>query len=275
MAKMYLDYLAKKYPDIEWSGKTYEELMKDIIAYNAEKVSTKSLKLTQESFQNVLSKVKSEKRFILPNISEVLPKQSVFLRKGADRGKLLTDTLREKLTGELRAALNEYKATGKPSMVARRGKTAGRISPDLIDQFKQGAAKIFENYTKKDPKFGGVPTNIKTIAVTEMRSAINDIKHQYIKRMISNNPGYEVEKRWIHNNQLVRQARPGHIDVSNQAPIPADQFFKIPVYKRVKGRWVKTTKTLSAMHPHDPSLPPDAVIGCQCDSEYIIKEKKA
>ena len=274
MSKIHLDNLAKKYPKMKWSGAKYEDLMSQIIAFNAEKVAKKSLQISEESFKKVLSKVKGEKRFILPNISDVLPKQSVFIRKGADSGKLLTDTLRDRLTGNLREALREFDRTGTPSMVMRRGEAAGRISPKLIREFKDRISETFEAYTKKNPQFGGVPANIKTIAVTEMRSTINDIKHQYVKQMVLHNPGTEVKKRWIHNAALVKQGRPGHVKLASKAPIDADAYFKVPVYRLEGGKMKFTRQYLNALHPHDPNLPAGEVIACSCDLDYIITEKK-
>lgn len=271
MAKYRLDYLVKKYPGKAWSGKTYEALMTDIIAHNSERVARKTAEISQKSFEKVISRVKGEKRFILPNISNVLPKQSVFIRKGAETGKLLKDTLRDKLTNELRAALVEY-GKEEPSMVQRRGVGAGRVSPGLIKRFRQGITRVFENYTKKDPSIG-VPRNIKAIAVTELRSTINDIKHQYVHQLEMQNPDYKVVKRWIHNGHLVKEPRPGHVRLAGQNPIPADQHFKIPVYRKVGGRYKFMREYLDALHPHAPGLPPEEVINCNCDSEYFLRHK--
>lgn len=273
MAKFKLDPIAQAYPDINWSGATYRDLMTQIIGHQTERIAIKTLQVSQESFQKVLGKVKGEKRFVLPNIQEVLPKQSTFMRKGAGRGKLLTDTLRDKLNRDLRDALKEFEQNGEPSMVMRRGEMAGRISTKLIRKFRERISKTFEAYTVKDPAFGGVPKNVKAIATTELRATINDIKHQYVKTMLNQNPDYEVEKKWIHNGHLSETSRQGHVRVSQKKAIPALSYFSVPVYKKVKGKQRPTGEYLPAMHPHDPSLPPEEVINCNCDSEYIIRRK--
>ena len=275
MAKFRLDPIAKAYPDITWKGETYRDLMTHIIGNQTEKIAKKTLQVSQESFQKVLSKVKGEKRFVLPNIQEVLPKRSIFFRKGAEKGKLLTDTLRDKLTADLKDALGEFGKTGEPSMVMRRGEMAGRISTKLIKKFRERITNTFDAYTKKNPAFGGVPRNVKTIAITELRSTINDIKHQYVKTMLNQNPEYEVEKVWIHNGHLSKTSRLGHVKVSQNKPIPALSYFSLPVYKTVKGKQKFTGEYLAVLHPHDPRLPAEQIINCKCDSEYVIKKKSS
>lgn len=274
MAKFKLDWIAERYPNIVMSGGNYTALMGQIIAHQTERIAKKTLEVSQESFQKVLGKVIDEKRFVLPNISEALPKQSIFLRKGAEKGKLLTDTLRDKLNKDMRAALREFDLTNETSIVQRRGEMAGRVSTKMIRKFKEQISKTFESYTKKDPKFGGVPRNIKTIAITEIRSAVNDIKHQYVTRMVNENPDYEVEKKWIHNGHLSQQSRPGHVRLSRMKPIGEGDYFQLPTYEKVNGKFRPTGQFLQALHPHDPRLPGDEIINCNCDSEYVIKKKK-
>lgn len=274
MSKIKLDPIAKAYPEIDWSGKTYKDLMTHIIANQSENVAKKTLQISHESIQKVLSKVKGEKRFVLPNVQEVLPKNSVFMRKAAEKGKLLSDTLRDRLNKNIRDALKEFGKTGEPSMVIRRGEMAGRVSPKLIKQFRDKITNTFEAYTKKDPEFGGVPRNIKSIAITELRSTIDDIKHQYIKRMANQNPDYEMYKKWVHNGHLSNMSRPGHVKLSQKKPIPALDYYKIPVYKKIDGKQKFTGDYIMALHPHDKNLPPEETISCNCDSEYVLRRKK-
>jgi hypothetical protein len=270
MAKYELDYLQKKYPDVIWSGVTYENLMKNIISFNTERISVKTAEITQDSFSRIIKKIGDEgKRFILPDVSDVLPKQSVFIRKGADRGQLLRDTLRDELTKNLRFAVDANVEAGKPNMVARRGVTAGRISPSLINRFQESIVKTFENYTKKDPTIG-VPSNIHAIAVTEVRSTINDIKNQYVGKMIGKNPDYDVEKTWIHNRRLSKVPRPGHLELNGKS-IPYYDNFKVKEYNN-QGQ---TVGVELMAHPHAPGASPGNIINCNCELDYIIKKKKA
>ena len=83
-------------------GKKYEKVINEILAHNTEKIAKTTLRLSNTQYQKSIKKLKRAKTVKLPNISEVLPKKSVFLIKGAENGKLLSQTLRIKLQRDLR-----------------------------------------------------------------------------------------------------------------------------------------------------------------------------
>ena len=271
--KFHLDFLRKRYPKTVFSGSNYAKLMEAIITHNSEKIANKTSQMTKESFKPLISKIGpgEEKRFILPDVSDVLPKQSVFIRKGAEQGKLIRDTLRDALTKNLRDAISEHHGEGKASMVARRGSTAGRISPEMIDRFQASITSTFEAYTKRNQEIG-VPTNIRTIAITEVRSTINEIKDQYIARMLAINPDYYVEKEWIHNSRREKEPRPGHLQMDG-VKIPYYENFSVPYFEKKKGLWYQ--QGIDYMRtPHAPGSPARNVINCNCELNYFIKKRK-
>jgi|WetSurMetagenome_2_1015567.scaffolds.fasta_scaffold20333_8 hypothetical protein len=273
MAKFHLDYLRKRYPKTVFSGSNYAKLMEAILTHNSEKIANKTSQMTKESFKPLISKIGpgEEKRFILPDISDVLPKQSVFIKKGAEQGKLIRDTLRDALTKNLRDTLAEHHGKGLASMVAKRGSTAGRIQPDLIDSFQRAIESTFEGYTKRGIA-NGVPDNIHLIAIMEVRGTVNEIKDNYIARMIAVNPGYEVRVKWIHNDRLVKIPRQSH-KVLDGTSVPYGESFRVPYIVLEKGKQV--LKGIDYIrYPHSPDCPARQKFGCNCEAEYFIKKRK-
>lgn len=264
--------LKDKYGETVTPGK-YREMMDEIIAFNSEKVSNAIGRITNDKWSKALDKISTkEKRFVVPSLEEVLPKRSVFVRKAAQQGAVISDTLKDALNKDLRGALSQFtESTGEQTYLRRRGAKAGTINPKLIADFENRLTKTFENYVKKDPSLG-MPKNIHTIAVTEVRSTVNEAKSTFVNRLKQKNPDLSVQKRWVHNASLSKENRPGHKQVDGRT-VKDTEAFKVPRYKKVKGKWVRIGFTLM-MHPHDPTAPTDQVIGCNCDVEHIISRKR-
>lgn len=267
MAKMHLDRLKRKHG---WTGKRYQDLMKKIIANNTESIARATARISNSNYSRALKKIKKkERRFVLPDISEALPKRSVFVRKGAERGELLTDALRTELDKQLRGVLQDLKKRKEPVYITRRGAKAGRISPVAIDEFEKRIRQTFVNYTRKDKRYG-VPSNIHTIAVTEVRSTVSEMKHQYNEQLLKRNPDkLKLFKRWIHNPTLSQEPRPHHMQMDGRTK-PGAQPFSVRRKIKKKGKWVQIGWT-KMMRPHDPSAPPDQVINCNCDIDYFMR----
>lgn len=279
MPKVYLDRLKERYG---WTGGPYRALMEKIIAQNHESVTravsrVKVSELKKEAQK--LSKKKKPAQLKVPELNEVLPKRSVFIRKGADQGKLLSDTLRTRLSKDLRGAVQEYLKEGTGAMQYSTGDRRGRMKPEMIDRFEKQIKKSFAGYTKIDPEIG-VPRNIRAIAVTETRSAVDDIKYEFSRRLLEKNPGMKARKRWKHNTHLVTEPRPGHLELDGKV-VDMDKPFRVKQYRQAgskqsgknKGRpkWVATGGVIDLMHPHDPKAPPEEVIACQCEVDYLFQ----
>lgn len=273
MAKVHLDRLKKKYGAENITGKSYQEIVELIIDQNTTNIKNKILRMNAEQWSRALKKVTpKEKRFVLPDISDVLPKRAVSARKAAEKGQLISDTLRDRLTKDLRNTLTAFTtATGKPAMTRQAGATAGRINPELINFFQQKITKTFKNYTKKDPKIG-MPKNLQSTAVTEVRSSINQIKAEYSDQLINKNPDILLKKKWVQNRSLAEEPRKGHNDVDGKVVLK-DEKFKVPLYKTTKGIKKKVGFTMMRF-PHDPTAPPEQVISCHCDYDIIISRRK-
>jgi len=263
MASSFFRRLTQKYDSENLKGKKYQKVINEIIAHNSEKIGSVINRLTNKNYKESLKKLSKEKTKTvkLPDLSEVLPKQSVFLIKAADSGKVISDTLRSRLEKDLRGALGEFDGTGKKRMEIQRGTATGKINPELIKLFQEKITGTFENYTKRDKKTG-VPSNVKNIAVTEIRSTIGLIKDSYIAKLKEKNPNLVFIKTWIHNRGLSKKPRQYHIEM-NGVTIWEDEKFKVP---RGDGSGFDYMT-----RPHDPEAPLGQIIGCNCD--YIIKAR--
>jgi hypothetical protein len=163
--------------EVEGKPKNYSDLTNDILNKNLKKVSDKVLKLNEDSWRKSLSKISTtEKKVILPNLNNVIKESNIQILKTQEAGKLIKNTLKNKLIQNLRESLNQFTPkTKEQTYIIHRGKTTGKINPKLIKEFQNRITETFQNYTLKDPRFN-VPVNIKTIAVTEIRSLINPLK---------------------------------------------------------------------------------------------------
>jgi hypothetical protein len=258
MAKVHLDRINKRYG---WTGGNYRELMGTIIAENTLSISHAVARTSHDIFSKEFHKLKGtkEKIMVLPDITEVVPKRSVFIRKGAERGKLISDSLRDKLAANLREVMN------RPEYMTASGQYSGRLKRKIINDFESEITKTFENYTRKDPSFG-VPSNVHAIAVTEIRSTVDQVKAEFMDRFLKKNPEASATKTWIHNSALAknkRNVRKHHLALNNVT---------IPVNKNFITHDHDTGQTIIMPYPHHHSLPPEQIISCHCEAVYRIKK---
>lgn len=264
MAKYHLDRLKDKYgwktavAQDKVRGRKYQELITEILATNSGNVHRAVGRISKENYAKYAKNLRPEKqkRFVLPDVSEALPKRSVYFLKAAERGQLITDTLRDRLTKDLRETISA-------GALRTTGKDAGTVLPRAIAQFEKKIQGTFENYTKRDPKYG-VPTNIHQIAITEMRINIDAMKDEYTGALLKKNPDLIVKKKWRQNTKGVKEPRQNHTELARRAGIPYHENF---VYQLENGT------TVSTPHPHHWSMPASEVIGCSCEVEYSILDK--
>ena len=270
--KIKSDRLIKKYGKTNLCNERYQALMNEIITNNNEAISRAILRQSKSNWDSGLKKITTkEKQFIMPSVENVLPKRSIFVNKGAEHGKFIVDTLKDRLTKDLRESLNQFTAkTGEQRYITRRGKRAGLINPKVVKDFRNAITNTFENYTKKDPKYG-VPSNIRNIAVTEVRSTIDTMKYKYGETLLEKNKDLEAWKVWRHNPNLSKEYRKGHHEADGQR-VKFNQDFIIRDYKKIKGKDVYQG-TVRMQYPHAQGIPLDQLIGCNCDYYIIVIRK--
>lgn len=262
MAKPHVERLAKKYPR-PMAGANYRGLMEEIIAANHEGIQGAVARVKRDEFGRALARIKrsTTKQIAIPDLAEVLPKRSIFLRKGAEQGRVLTETLRDRLTSDLRESVADFLKTGKGSMQYKTGERRGEINPELVTQLRKKMSETFSGYRKAGP--GGIPKNIQVIADTEARSAISDIKHSWAVRLEETNPGkVRVMKTWRAHPRLSKIPRGTHGRISGQKR-PLGIPFLVPTGDKRRPGGVDLMQ-----HPHDPAAPAEQVISCHCECIY-------
>lgn len=256
---MKLDKLKKRYGI---TGGTYQDLISKILQENAKVIHKHVVSVNDDHYKKVATRFnkKSAKRFVVPDIFDEIPDSGLQLRKSAEKGQLISDTLKDDLRNNLREVLDlKTGVTGQSKLITQTNKKAGTINNHLIDLYEKKITETFANYIKDDPN-AKMPSNIKTIATTEVRSAVHDVQHSYVTELTKRNPTLRIFKKWIHNPNLsIVQPRDNHAKLGRLKAIPLEQNY---IFQTDKG------KTVSASRPHDPSLPPEEVIGCHCDIEY-------
>ena len=266
MAKIHLDRLRKRYG---YTGKSYRELVQQILLNNNKSVSASMATLSAEQWEKAKQKIKKGHSFVLPSLHEVMPEKKEQILKTAQAGDLISDTLHDRLAKELRGVLDSFTPkTNEQAYITRRGATAGKINPKLIAEYQKNIRSIFQNYTRRNPEFG-MPSNVKNIAVTEVRSAIGTIRKQYMTKLTQKNRDKKFFKTWIHNPRLSLISRPGHAALNNKT-IPYHDNFTIKIYEKKAVRYIPHG-SIAAFAPHDKALPANQVIGCNCDLVFSVR----
>jgi len=179
--RLTLKKLAKKY-GVDIKGATYAQVVQEIVQDNVARASKKMGDLSNRRMKKAFAD--SIKNGIVDLPEYAIP--NVTVRKGADDGKMITDTLRDTLTRGLRQAILE-----NPNDTEK-----------AIAQMQQSVKDTFNTYTT---------SHAKMIAVTEVRSSVDLSKAEYVKELIARNPNrLRVTKKWIHHDHLVKIPRPTH-----------------------------------------------------------------
>jgi hypothetical protein len=251
VAKLDLNYLKKKYGKDGWKNKKYRNLVSKILARNEKSLSGQVYESNSKNLEKVIRNAKDNKtkRIVIPPIKNVI-NDDVILRKSAERGKIITNTLRDKLVSDLRSVINENK------MTIPTGVNASMVNNNLVLEMEKKLTTTFEGYIKKNPKFGGIPSNIHTIAVTEIRSTINNARQKYMTEVLNVNPTVNILKEWIHNRRLSKQPRKDHMAL-NGVTVGFNEYFEMEDGSKM-------------LYPHDPLASPEQVIGCNCEIKYKL-----
>lgn len=254
MAQIYLDRLKKRFG---WVGGKYKDLISIVVGTNQSVIANSVAKISARRYYEIADKlVKRHKKkgtefkLIIPNPGDILPQKRAFIIKAAEQGQLISDTLRRAISKDLRDTLLENKSVSR----------YGKLNDFAEGLFERKIKKTFTNYTVKNSKFG-VPTNVHTIAVTEIRSVVNNIRDEFANNFQSRNPHTFVLKKWIHNPHLSKEPRDTHAMVATFKPIKYYEKFPVP---NIKGGIDHMS------YPHDPAAPINQVIGCHCECEYIV-----
>jgi hypothetical protein len=232
--RLTLKRLCEKY-DVPVAGSTYEDLVSKIIDYNKMRAVQSSQKLSHRRYTQGLKDAIGTGEVTLP-VYVPIPTS----RKSAQSGKRLIQNVHDALTRELRSALKTH-----PD------------NPDsAVEQMLSAVKTIMEPYAGGSP-----PPHCRTIAETEVRSALDLSKYEYAKQLAA--AGLKLEKIWRHAGHGANP-RPGHIAMDG-VTVDFNRHFPVPGThgKRV---WMK--------YPHDPDAPAAEVINCGCSFEIHVTGTK-
>lgn len=229
---------------------TYAELVQEVIAHNTEKVVRGLGRVSEARYRRAADRALGRGALELPRWDEVVPARAVWLRKSMESGEVISETLRARLTAAMRAELVDWRGA--------EGAAPGRVPPELLRRLEGRIALEMQSYTR--PSAPGRASSARTIAVTEARSAVDEVKFEYAKAMaLANTDRLAVRKRWKHNDSLVRAPRPGHRALDG-AEVGLYESFTVQTPRG----------PVQMMYPHDPSAPAGEVIGCQCDYDVVV-----
>jgi hypothetical protein len=252
--KLRMSKLSKK---TGWTGGKLQNLMSSVVEFNTDKIINKTKRIAVKDMKEVAEGLTTRLKAIeIPNVEEIFPARSVFIRKSAEKGKLLVDNLRDDLSKDLRSAMRSN------NMMYAPGTNTQKVTKTLVNDVENRITKTFQGYTKKNPKFG-IPTNVHAIAVTEVRSSVAAIKKEYITKLVAVNDLVST-KIWKHNPQLSRTIpRPEHAALNG-------------IVKDIDGTYTIKSETgnYTVHGPHDGSLPVSQVISCHCDLVYRVRKKR-
>lgn len=253
MNEISIKRLSNKYGTQNIKGKKYQKIIKDIIFYNKTKINESVSLLTDNKIKKQLESFKNKVKF--PEIKNIISKPQFELLKAAEKGKFITQTLRDQLTDNLKSVL-------------KKAPVGSKLNQSLIKELKTNIKKTFENYTKRDPRYG-IPSNIRNISVTEMKSAVNMIRKSYMDELINRNPNMYYKKEWRHYKTYSKEYRRGHAEKNGEVK-EMNEPFLINEYKKIKGKWTKTGNIIKMDRPHDEKAGPSMTIGCSCELKYKI-----
>ena len=179
--RLTLKKLAKKY-GVDIKGATYTKVVQEIINENVARASKKMGNLSNRRMNQAFADSIKDGVVDLPAYAI----SNVTVRKGAEDGKMITDTLRDVLTRGLRKAI-----TDNPNDTEK-----------AIAQMQSHIKDTFTTYTT---------SHAKMIAITEVRSSVDLSKAEYVRELIARNPNkLRVTKKWIHHDHLVKVPRLTH-----------------------------------------------------------------
>ena len=107
MAKLHLDRLKRQYEGVKPTGNNYNEMIKQIIDNNNSNVQKRIYAMNTDKWKKIESRYRPsrETRLVLPAEVDVIPKRAIQVRKVAEKGEYIRETLRDSLTKNLRLIL--------------------------------------------------------------------------------------------------------------------------------------------------------------------------
>ena len=247
--------IESKYGSGVFRGQNLAEITTTILEKNAESLSRAVLTTDKKRLRRNLKKILPASpgrstRINFPDVSNVV-RRSKTVAKVAEQGEVITTSLRNRIQQDIKKTLIENGLST----------TRGTIPKRLTSQLKARLKTTFSAYTKKDPRLG-MPKNIARIAITEARSAANNIRLEYATALQAANDSFEIRKTWIHNHS--RHPRGNHKRM-HKRNVKLENNFK---FKSAQGG------VTYIAGPHDVRLGPEDTINCHCELTFRFVPRK-
>lgn len=258
MPDFFLNRLVKKYGfnADKISGESLKKLTEEILKMNAQNVSENILNTSDKKFKRSLSD--KFKKLNMPNVNELLLKNKTQIMKLQENGKIINQTLRDRLNESFKEILEN------PDYYRKNWKLKGSLKNKAFTDLQNSIKNTFEDYTKKNPKYG-VPSNIKNIATTELRTVTNNLQFEFMNQMQFKNDDMEIIKIWKHNGRLSKKPREHHREIDGVSIAMNENFVMFDK---------KNKTTIETPHPHWEGLDLENKIGCNCELRYEFKKRE-
>lgn len=162
------------------------------------------------------------------------------------RGQAISKSAQEEISRAIRRVIKREGLTT----------TRGTIRKNLAKKIEQELQeKVF-----KPRKLGGrglkAPGKLKNIVRDETRGLANNVRFDYMQE-VKERSGKNLLKKWKHNPHLSKENRIKHVRLGRKKAIPSDAYFNVGGTR--------------AQRPHDPVLPLEEKINCNCELIYTFK----
>lgn len=234
--------------------KKYAGSIRRVIAQNQKRIAASILESDKKRFDKAISKVKvkpGQTTVIAPDVTHALARSSSLI-KSQHAGIRISATKKDEMRRIVRRAMKD-----NPLQT-----TAGTIRQDLTAKVRGDLKDYFKGFKKKTGPLG-IPANLHTIAVTETRFLVNNVRQEYMEMAGDRLPEeLEMTKMWRHNSSLSSNPRHNHEDADGQTVMLNEQF----TLRGIDGG------VFMCSCPHAPGLPRKETIGCNCEAVYGVRK---
>jgi len=255
--KNLIDKFKKKF---SWDGRNFRSLIVNIFAKGRKTIENKVM---QDTFTDWKKQEKKLGKIELPKVDDFLSSNAKLVKLANINSKEVTETLKQKMIGDLKRAIEDNKAKG----IFKKGNL---LNDDTINSFKNNLRETFKGYVEKDGMKAG---KLEQIALTESRNIVNPLKYEYAIKVSDNNPDMEVIKEWQHYPWKSKEPRKGHRE-KNKEKISIRDLYRVNYYAKGKGGELILKGFDYMKFPHDPDVGARQNVSCHCDIRFNVKRTK-
>lgn len=241
------------------------DVLKTILQRNSEKVVGKHGKITEQNWRDMLSKASKMADVLPKETMEFIHDKALFTMKSETNARDIIKNLKTKVSDSMRKTVRSQMEIPEVAVTGQSLKKG--MNKKLVMGMEDSLRDSFQPYTKRQ-KGQDLPTQINNIVVTEVRSALNEFREEYVADLLKQNPGLDPTKTWKQHPELSDEPRRGHREV-NGVKIHFDDLFHVPLYVKKGGKDVRQGITLMR-RPHAADAPASQIVNCHCEILYDL-----